>query len=256
VEKNLTTALILEDDVDWDPRLRSQLFSLGLASQRLPGMIARLELAVSKHVPSQDDTAHLGPGDSPADTATHHTLSPSAPVTQPSNLYGGDWDVLWLGHCSVSPPARHKIVMPQTLPDRIVLPNDNTVLEPISSHKTSPSPYPPHTRIYHRAHNTLCTLAYAVTQKGARKILYEHGIRNFDRGYDFALGEWCDGTTKHMGDRPLCLTSTPPVFGHFQGNQGGGKSDIVGLGVEGMRNSVLIKSVRGSLEEMAESGIL
>jgi hypothetical protein len=251
VEKDLHTALILEDDVDWDPRVRSQLSSLGLASQQLPDMIARLELEAPKY-----DMAHQGPGSIHADTSKHLSLSSSVSTTKSSSLYGRDWDVLWLGHCSASPPAQHNISAPKVLPDRIVLPNDATVLEPNPSHKISPAPYPPHTRVYHRTHNTLCTLAYAVTQKGARKILYEHGIRNFDRGYDFALSEWCDGTTKHMGDRPLCLTSSPPVFGHFQGHRGGGKSDIVDFGSEGVRESVLVQSVRGSLEELVDSGNL
>jgi hypothetical protein len=216
-------------------------------------MIARLELEAPQ---LQYDMVQDGPGSVHADTSKHLSPSPSAFTTTSSNFYGRDWDVLWLGHCSASLPAQQNTSTQNSLPDRIVLSNDATVLEPNPSHKVSPSPYPPHTRVYHRTHNTLCTLAYAVTQKGARKILYEHGIRNFDRGYDFALSEWCDGMTKHMGDRPLCLTSNPPIFGHFQGERGGGRSDIVDFGSEGVRESVLVQSVRRNLEELVDSGNL
>jgi hypothetical protein len=54
-------------------------------------------------------------------------------------------------------------------------------------------------------YNSSSSLAYAVTQRGARKIMYEHGIRNFDKGFGEALGEWCAGLTKNMGERPVCL---------------------------------------------------
>jgi hypothetical protein len=48
-------------------------------------------------------------------------------------------------------------------------------------------------------------LVYAVTQTSARKIIYEHGIRNFDKAFDEALREWCRGETKHVGERPRCV---------------------------------------------------
>lgn len=53
--------------------------------------------------------------------------------------------------------------------------------------------------------NTTDSFAYAVTQSGARKILYEHGIRNFDREFGAALRKWCAGETRNMGARPRCV---------------------------------------------------
>ncbi|KAH3984962.1 hypothetical protein HBI81_001800 [Parastagonospora nodorum] len=53
--------------------------------------------------------------------------------------------------------------------------------------------------------NTTEGFAYAVTQSGARKIMYEHGIRNFDREFRAALGEWCRGETRNMGEKPRCV---------------------------------------------------
>ena len=82
--------------------------------------------------------------------------------------------------------------------------NDATVPAPeyLRQSKTGPMGdigrlYPPHTRVYHRTGNeTLCTLSYGVTQRGARKILYEMGVRELGKGYDFALSEYCGGQVK------------------------------------------------------------
>lgn len=242
--------MVIEDDTDWDPRIRSQLSSLSLASQRLPEKIARAELVARNHVPSSDDIEFQDLDHDPIELAKRSTLVlPAAPLQYPV-VYGSDWDVLWLGHCSGSLPPQQNVSALERLPDRYVLTDDVTV----PAVKASPVfPYPAHSRVYHRAHNTLCTLAYAVTQRGARKIMYEHGIRNFDRGYDFALGEWCDGVTKNMGDRPLCLTSSPPIFSHFYGNGGAGRSDIAAVGGNGVKTGVLDKSVREGLEDVVES---
>lgn len=55
--------------------------------------------------------------------------------------------------------------------------------------------------------NTTHSFVYGVTQAGARKVVYEHGMRNFDREFGTALGEWCRGETRNMGQRPRCVDS-------------------------------------------------
>ncbi|KAH7396573.1 glycosyltransferase family 25 protein [Phaeosphaeria sp. MPI-PUGE-AT-0046c] len=252
IERNLSTALIIEDDTDWDPRIRSQLSSVAFASQRLPDKIARAELAARNHVPSRDDIELQDSDLDPIELSRRSTLALPTTFLQSFPVYGSDWDVLWLGHCSGSLPPKQNISAMDRFPDRYMLLDDVTVPAPRVVKASPASPYPPHTRVYHRTHNTLCTLAYAVTQRGARKIMYEHGIRNFDRGYDFALGEWCDGVTKNMGERPLCLTSTPPIFSHFYGNGGAGRSDIAAVGGNGVKSGVLDKSVRESVEDAVD----
>ncbi|KAH8730871.1 hypothetical protein GQ44DRAFT_422643 [Phaeosphaeriaceae sp. PMI808] len=262
VEKNLSTALILEDDVDWDPRIHSQLAAFGVASQKLPAMIANAESTAQDRVRTTEKSAkQISTSD------TLELMKSYFSFAQSSQPYGNTWDILWLGHCGTY-LAPHQSSRPFLAPaDRLMLLNDATVPDPRNrtSPTTPPSPtdalFLPYTRVYHRSESTLCTLAYAVTQLGARKILYEHGIRNLDRGYDFALSEWCDGETAHMGDRPLCLTSSPPVFSHYwpeRGEGGGGRSDIMGIGVDGVDwgRRQLVKSVRGSLENVVESGDL
>ncbi|KAF1911198.1 hypothetical protein BDU57DRAFT_524965 [Ampelomyces quisqualis] len=113
----------------------------------------------------------------------------------------------------------------------ISLPDDATVLGGLSSTTTIPCT---HTHLPSHQ-NTLRTFSYAVTQHGARKIMYEHGIRNFDRGYDFALSDRCYCVTKNKGNRPLCLTCTHIIFRHFQGGGGGARSNIAGVGSNGVQ---------------------
>ncbi|KAF1977510.1 alpha/beta-hydrolase [Bimuria novae-zelandiae CBS 107.79] len=231
--QNITTALILEDDVDWDIRLRTQLHSFAHAARQLPS----LKRETLSHPPASE-TKDINP----IDLAKRSTiaLSPGGPHNTPSNPYGVDWDVLWLGHCGADLPRPSL-----THPDRLMLLNDPTV--PLPKHlrlraSAPPDPlatlYPPHTRVYHHnANSTLCTFAYAVTQRGARKILYELGIRELSKGFDFALGEYCGGLVKgNMGEKGMerrlkCVTVQPPLFSHFWGERG--QSDIMGMGAGG-----------------------
>jgi hypothetical protein len=124
--------------------------------------------------------------------------------------------------------------------------NDATVSDLDSPH---PATYPPHTRVCHRSHTTRYIHAYAISQRGARKIMYEPGMRNLDKDYGSALSEWYDGMTKHMGDRPMCLTSSPSIFGYYglHGNLKENASEDIG--VEEKNEGYLMKSVRESLSE-------
>jgi hypothetical protein len=241
IERNLSTALIVEDDVDWDPRIREQLEAFGRASRNLPHMIKRVNLAAQDQIPSRGHTSQREADQDPLELAKRSTLLLSAVSHAPSSNHfsdDNDWDVLWLGHCGTSFPSQRNGSAHDDPPDRYMLLNDATVSDSASTQ--SPT-YSPRTRIYHRSHATRCVLAYAVTQRGARKIMYEHGIRNFDKDYGSALSEWCDGLTKHMGDRPMCLTSSPSIFGSFTLHGDNGESGSGGWS--------LIKSVRESLGE-------
>jgi hypothetical protein len=61
--------------------------------------------------------------------------------------------------------------------------------------------YPPHTRIVHHPSGSSCSLAYALTQTGARKLLYEFGVKAFDKQIDFMLGDFCDNVEGINGTR-------------------------------------------------------
>ena len=160
------------------------------------------------------------------------------PVVTP---YGDAWDVLWLGHCGTSfPSADHQ---PPLL--RITIPNDPTVPTP---RHLKPHPfalqdrlaelYPPYTRVVHASSETTCTQAYAVSQRGARMLLWRFGlVEGLTKGWDFLLRDWCDGlysSGNTTGDkngstgRPVCVTVQPPLFSHHFGK--GAASDIMAPG--------------------------
>ena len=58
----------------------------------------------------------------------------------------------------------------------------------------------------------VCTLAYAITQAGARKLLLELAVRGFDNYFDIMLREWCQAQGRGRHARHTCLTVQPTLF--------------------------------------------
>lgn len=148
------------------------------------------------------------------------------PKTSP---YGDDWDVLWLGHCGVRRPesglAQPWEAKGRKIPRGYVHhEKDDTV--PAIRHLEHFGDIDPkvgklghqfknHTRIVHHALDGTCTFAYAVSQEGARKLLYELGVLRFDDYYDIMLRSFCDGQPGHP-QRHTCLTVQPTLFDHYE----------------------------------------
>ncbi|KAK0615574.1 hypothetical protein B0T17DRAFT_592351 [Bombardia bombarda] len=241
IQQNMTSALILEDDADWDVRIKPQLQQFAQAAlvftQPIKGS-AKSTLA---------DSSTANPANLPLDS-----LPPDLkPKLTP---YGDNWDVLWLGHCGTDFPNAVKSPTikaasaegnptsqshhPPLL--RVIIPNDDTVPSPahLKPHPFAlPDPlataYPPHTRVVHASSGTICTQAYAVSQQGARKLLWQFGLQTFTTGWDLMLRDWCDGGYVGEGsgmgrERPVCVTVQPPLFSHHFGN--GAASDIAAAG--------------------------
>jgi hypothetical protein len=234
VEQNLGSALILEDDIDWDIRLKSQLQTFALASQAL----------LSDVTTSAPKTKS---GQSEEEIALQNSFPlKSLPFSPRPSLspYGDDWDILWLGHCGTAFRASSPL-------SRILIPSDSTVPSP---KHLKPHPfayqdsysilYPPHTRVIHHPSGSSCSLAYALSQRGARKLLYEFGVKTFDKQIDFMLGDFCDrygvlnstSSCKERGtcglgrgeSEGVCVTVQPPLFSHHWPE--GGSSDIYATG--------------------------
>lgn len=209
VVDNLDSALIMEDDMDWDVRLKPQL-ELTAAGAR----------AVVSSLPDK-----LFP--------TGRTSS-----TIPISPYGDDWDVLWLGHCGEP--------FPEDLPENKDLPDDDPGLQAMARHWTILNDatvppldkitgivdfkaHPERTRWVHVTGAPICTFAYALSQRGARKILYDLSVDKLAGPFDNALAGLCRravGSWSHLakgeaveGDRGLdakCLSVTPPLFFHHK----------------------------------------
>ncbi|OCT54584.1 glycosyltransferase family 25 protein [Cladophialophora carrionii] len=184
VENNWTSALILEDDVDWDIRLSSLLTDFALAS----------DTVLSRH----DSAALKFRG-----LSFSHT-----PVTSP---YGDGWDVLWLGHCGMEIADSSSTVIQEndeTVPEvRFLLSWDRNEVSPLAD-------YPPHTRLVGKQHEGVCSLAYAVSQAGARGLLNSLGLKRVDNAFDLMLREWCEGIHEDHSHR--CVGVLPQLFDHYR----------------------------------------
>ncbi|KAI1847717.1 hypothetical protein JX266_006212 [Neoarthrinium moseri] len=205
VEDDLESALIMEDDMDWDVRLKPQLERVAQGARALLG---------SK--------------------------------SNPASPYGDDWDILWLGHCGeVFPelldenkgkPADDKGI--KYMQRKFVIEKDATVppLDKVTGlidFKASPE----HTRWVHITGAPICTFAYALSQKGARKVLFDLSVDHLNGPFDNSLAWLCRRAVSSVGapeekagDRGLdtkCLSVTPPIFFHHKAKgMMSGDSDI------------------------------
>ncbi|KAK3295095.1 uncharacterized protein B0H64DRAFT_298269, partial [Chaetomium fimeti] len=225
VHENVTSALILEDDADWDLRLKKQMQVFAQASRAF---------------------TQLSNGQSLAEQSSS-LPAPEVPITQVPlrtrprlTPYGDDWDVLWLGHCGTDFPATTTLRV--TIPDDMTVPSPNHLKpHPFALQDTLAEEYPPHTRVVHPSRGTACTQAYAVSQQGARKLLWQFGLQTLTAGWDLMLRDWCDDmytplsaetadANENGGNRraPVCLTVQPPLFSHHYGK--GAASDIMAPG--------------------------
>ncbi|KAI1379090.1 glycosyltransferase family 25 protein [Hypoxylon crocopeplum] len=278
VGENLESALIMEDDVDWDVRLKSQLQTFASAS--------RGWLRESRSDKKQPDLLNFAPPspfgrrDSAAtgvEESERNTIQLSA-VTRTDgdtqNVFGDGWDVLWLGHCGADLPDEQS----QVSPLKITIPDDETVPAPkhLKPHPFSlpdklGDVYPPHTRVVHASSGNVCSLAYAVSKQGARKLLWEFSVK-FDSQWDLMLQKWCEGgyvakegdsQTSHdrdgdedihyprRNDTPVCLTVQPPLISHHYPK--GSASDIQGEGggyAKGIGTPYIRLSVQENLQHL------
>ncbi|KAI4120958.1 MAG: hypothetical protein LQ338_006653 [Usnochroma carphineum] len=148
VRERISTALVLEDDSDWDVSFRDQLADLATGSRYISGT-----------------------------------------PTTPRSPYGDDWDFLWLGHCSAQQdPADQR---------RFVIENDDTVPPPNHRVNFNKVPdlnglgYDNSTRMVFRANNGVCLYSYALSYRGAQKVLrWQNHVTVFNP-IDMAIGYQC-----------------------------------------------------------------
>ena len=161
LDKNLSSALIVEDDADWDAHLQTQLTQFALGSR--------------------------------------HILDAST-SSEPLSPYGDGWDMLWLGHCAQDPPpkpfARFVIANDTTVPPAgrrwTLWAPDETLLYDLPNNGT--------TRVVYRPTGGTCSYAYALSYTGAQKVLYYLSYSHFDGPFDIGLTDLCARGTKQEID--------------------------------------------------------
>jgi len=183
------TALIMEDDVDWDIRLRTK-------------QVPRAAAGMRALMPPAEGQYYWGHPD--------------------------DWELLYLGHCGdyFTTVDGHQVgvgvVHPEDL-DQVahVLYKDDTMADPSDVHPFTASlltafNVPAKMRMVHRSRFPLCTFGYAITRSTARKLIDElapakEGPGRWKHAYDIAILEACR-------DRGLrCYTVNPELLHHMEG---------------------------------------
>jgi GR25 family glycosyltransferase involved in LPS biosynthesis len=127
--------------------------------------------------------------------------------------YGTDWDILWIGGCSSSPNANqtryYAIPFDPTVPR---VEHRGTWGGPLDSWKGQ---FPEDTTRYiYRAQEGCCTYGYAVTKRGAKRILAALAIDHIEAPVDNAMSELCGG----LGDRQRieCFAPFPNLIGTYR----------------------------------------
>lgn len=200
VEDNLSSALIMEDDMDWDVHLKSQLAQFAAAAKTLQAGF--------------DDDHDQTPA----------TASP----------YGPNWDMLWLGSCATTfgqDLPEHLQIPPAQRDDRQALILDDPTVPPephlVGNASFSWRDYPPQTRVVHVPGDNICSFAYALSAAGARRALHYLGIEGQHKPFDNHLSDFC--RLRAGGAR--CLGIVPSLFVHHRPRgRVGGDSDIHGGG--------------------------
>ncbi|KAF2099445.1 hypothetical protein NA57DRAFT_55413 [Rhizodiscina lignyota] len=224
VEENIQSALIIEGDADWDVRIKSEMYNFAQASNMLLQPLA----SSSDYAPEFADATYANPSKSADgdEIDFHNPPMTKAPTGSP---YGDGWDLFWIGHCGTMFPTREDT--PDTPRGRVVQTDDPTVPEYrhftyyFEKEKTVKTNYANHTRFYFHTRQNVCTIAYAISQEGARKLLYELGLHKMNDPQDLMHRQFCDG---RKGRRHhTCLTTIPELFqSHRPAGSKSGFSDI------------------------------
>ncbi|KAL9601251.1 MAG: hypothetical protein Q9219_002656 [cf. Caloplaca sp. 3 TL-2023] len=211
VRERISTALVLEDDSDWDVSFRDQLADFATGSRYISGT----------------------------------SVKPRSP-------YGDDWDLLWLGHCSAQQnPSDHR---------RFVIENDPTV--PPVKHRVNfnlvPNlnelGYDNSTRIVFRANNGVCLYSYALSFRGAQKLLrWQNNVKSFNP-IDMGIGYQCrdDPDFKCIAVFPQ-LVDSHKAAGRQSRDSDIGSFDPKNIREKGFTHNI-VRSTRLNIENLLHGG--
>ncbi|KAI9707175.1 MAG: hypothetical protein M1836_000135 [Candelina mexicana] len=191
VEDNLSSALIMEDDIDWDVNLKAQLLQF-------------------------------------AEGSNYILNTPSG--SQPHSPYGDSWDLLWLGSCNsqfqedVTPTIESPDLRKWAIKDDPTVPDLAHIgRSDKGDGSVNYTAYPEHTRFVHRTGTGICSFVYALSASGARKFLYSMSVNGLWGTYDNQMSQMC--TKQSLGMQ--CVHVSPTLFfSHRPKGRTGGDSDI------------------------------
>ena len=155
IHENIQTALVFEEDVDWDIGFKSQLEEFARGARFLLG------------------------------SAKGRPFSP----------YGDNWDILHFGHCESEPRSSdgRRWVIPKdpTVPPA----TGRSDLEQPGMRKWEDGESTNgQVRVVYMQQYGRCLSAYAVSRRAAQRILYQASMIPFNTSIDVGMGSLCDGT--------------------------------------------------------------
>lgn len=223
VSENLGSGLVIEDDADWSVYLKDQLEQMAAGTQYVLG-----------NVSTPGDITNL------ADTPTS------------DSPYGSNWDMLWLGHCGSTFAENTR---------RYVIENDPTVPPPnhIDVNKGpdfAGSGYDNSTRVIYIAGGGLCTQSYALSLRGAQKMLLYHTTNLDFEPIDISLHALCQDKTLDFS----CVAPFPPLWSsHRTVGNTNRDSDIMRLGKGTVRKTAttanIVHAMRLNAENILRNGL-
>lgn len=170
--------MIFEDDADWDVTFKSQLVEFAHGARFLQEPKDKSQSTYSK---------------------SHEPHSP----------YGDDWDLLWLGHCGArnreDEDQKYYVIHddPTAVPQRLWgYPRRQPNLTPASLRGEN-------TRVVFSPVRGLCMFGYALSLRGAQRLLYHQSISGRAAVSDRALQSICN--TRFMGFN--CIAPYPTLVG-------------------------------------------
>jgi hypothetical protein len=171
VQNRIQSALIIEDDSDWDVLLKSQMLSFARGVRAI-----------------QNTTL---------------------PVHSP---YGDSWNLLTVGHLGVNnqPTKEQKYYVTHDDPTTIGAERRDFWGKPdVSAEKLQGN----YTRYVMEVYTMRGTGAYALSLRGAARLLYDQSILPNAQPIDVAISDVCRHDT---WKEPFCLGVYPPIFGLFR----------------------------------------
>lgn len=176
----------------------------------------------------------------------------SGTKTKPRSPYGDDWDLLWLGHCSAQQDPKDD--------RRFVIESDDTV--PPMAHRVNFNAVPKlndlgygnSTRIVFRANDGVCLYAYALSYRGAQKVLrWQNKVKTFNP-IDMGIGYQCRDDPNFT-----CIAVFPQlVDSHKSAGRQSRDSDIGSFDPKQMRKKGfthnIVRSTRLNIDNLLHGG--
>lgn len=181
VRERISTALVFEDDADWDVGLRTQLEQFAQGGRYIT-------------------SSSSGP-----------TSLRSKMTGQAHSPYGDDWDLLWLGHCGVGSHTSDT--------RQFIISNDPTVPSPQRRVNYQDVPdmtsYSNSTRIVFRVGSGVCLFSYALSYRGAQKMILTQSTLTKFQPIDIGIRDMCGQPNglKCVGVFPQIIDSHKAVGG-------------------------------------------